>query len=287
MPTIAEAVSTLEAQLFDGREGERAAFGAWLGAETVLPDILNVSGGVGKSMLLRAFARLTEAVGRPVVLVDARDFPHTPRDFLSALALAATDDPVGYLNAVCPLILLDTAEDLGELSRYLQAELLPRLDTRVKVVVAGRNPLQRLWNEDSPCRRLVRPLPLDQITAAESRDYLQRRGLRGARLVEQVARAAGGSPLALALAADRALQHGMRDCYPSPGPELGCCRGHRRVGSGPGSDWGAEANPWRRRLYQRARLARHEQRLGLDLAAIDGSEAFGGERIGVDLVAHA
>ena len=54
MPTIAEALGSLEQELFVGRAAELAAFEQWLTADTKHPIILNVTGpgGVGKSTLL-------------------------------------------------------------------------------------------------------------------------------------------------------------------------------------------------------------------------------------------
>ncbi|MBI4319962.1 MAG: AAA family ATPase [Chloroflexi bacterium] len=79
MPTIGEAVDWLEAELFVGRERELALFERWLNTEAERPEILNVSGrgGIGKSALLRAFARAATRMGKAVVLVDGRDFPPT------------------------------------------------------------------------------------------------------------------------------------------------------------------------------------------------------------------
>jgi hypothetical protein len=42
MPTIGDALSLLEAELFVGRERELARFRQWLGAPTPRPEILNV-----------------------------------------------------------------------------------------------------------------------------------------------------------------------------------------------------------------------------------------------------
>jgi hypothetical protein len=212
MPTLGDALGALEEELFVGREREVAAFRAWLAAEPTPPRILGISGrgGVGKSALLRAFGREAQRLGRPVSLLDSRDFPHTAAGFLAALGAPDGVDPLAHLNATRPLLLLDTFEELGELTRYFQDEFLPRLDAVVKVVVAGRYTLGQEGRGDSRWRRLVQPLPLEALSAAASREYLRRRGLLDLSLAEQILGAVGGNPLALALAADLALELGTR-----------------------------------------------------------------------------
>jgi hypothetical protein len=209
MPTFDEALDSLEQQLFVGRDRELALFEQWLTSGKSAPEVLHIHGrgGVGKSALLRGFARLGRQAGWPVVLADSRDFPHTTRGLRRALA-AGRDDAVAYLNATCPLLLLDTFEELGALSRDLQA-LLAQLDTGVRVVLAGRYPSGFMGSADSPWRSLVRTLPLEPFTGDESREYLQRRGLQDPELRDQVARTAYGNPLALSLAADMVLQLGL------------------------------------------------------------------------------
>src|SRR5438046_2628663 len=117
MPTFREVLGSLEQHLFVGRARELAVFERWLAASGPLPELLSVSGrgGIGKSALLRAFARRAQQAGRPVVLVDSRDFPHSPDGLRRALA-SGQEDAVAYLNATRPLLLLDTFEELGELT---------------------------------------------------------------------------------------------------------------------------------------------------------------------------
>jgi DNA-binding CsgD family transcriptional regulator len=75
-----------------------------------------------------------------VVLADSRDFRATPEGLLHALGGSDLGEVLAGLNATRPLIMLDTFEGLGDLTRYLQEELVPGLDTAVKVVIAGRFP---------------------------------------------------------------------------------------------------------------------------------------------------
>ena len=214
--TVGRALAELEAQLFVGREVELAAFRTWIGGTS--PEILAVHGpgGVGKSELLRAFGRVAAGLGRPVVAADGRDLRPTPADLLAVLGGSTVDEVVARLNAARPLVLLDTFEELGGLTRFLQRELLPWLNVDVRVAVAGRHPLGRAWERDGAWRMLIRPMPLDGFTLDEAREYLVRRGLDDPALAARVREAAGGHPLALSLAADLALQLGVRNLIAAP-----------------------------------------------------------------------
>lgn len=213
MPTIGEALRTFEDRLFVGRENEVARFEAWLEQEPFPPHILNVSGpgGIGKSSLLHVFRRIAQNRGRQVVYLDARDFRATPESFWRALGGDSADDVLGRLNKARPLLLIDTFEEIGDLSRFLQKEFLSHLDTSVKVAIAGRYPLATIWSHDDLWRELIEPLPLEGLSNDEGHAFLKRRGLSEPGIVEQVLRAAGGHPLALSLAADLAVQLGSRD----------------------------------------------------------------------------
>jgi hypothetical protein len=218
MRTVGQAVSGLDEQLFVGREQELAAFRQWLVADTDLPETLNVSGpgGMGKSALLRAFCRIALEVGRPAVLADAHTFRATPEGLLHALGGGRTEEVLASLNETRPLLILDSFEELADLTRYLREEFFPGLDTGVKVVVAGRYPLARYWSREGSWSKLIRPLPLEGLSTAESRAYLGRRGVCDPRLIDQILNATGGHPLALSLAADMVLQFRVRDFAAAP-----------------------------------------------------------------------
>src|SRR5262249_53586606 len=153
--------------------------------------------------------------GRPIVTIDGRDVPATPEGLLASLGSVDLADSVARLNETRPLLLIDTFEELLGLGRFLQDDFLARLDTDVKVVIAGRHPLGVVWSTDSVWQKAVRGLPLAGFSAQESRAYLERRGVK-APLVEQVLNAAGGNPLALSLATDMVSQIGVRELGAAP-----------------------------------------------------------------------
>ena len=208
MPTIGEALGELEANLFVGRERQLDEFREWLASEETPPSILNVTGpgGVGKTALLAAFERRARAAGRKVAAVDGRDLIPLPDAFLAALGDPDTSS-IAALNRNRALLLVDTFEELEDLTPFLQRELLPKLDTGVRVVIAGRYPLGRAW---APWQKLIRPLAVRSLTREESEALLARRGIGDPGLVEEIIGAAGGLPLALSLAADMVQQLGVR-----------------------------------------------------------------------------
>jgi predicted outer membrane repeat protein len=196
MPTIAEAVAAGEQALFVGRANEVQVFERWLSSDPLPPEVLEVSGpgGIGKTSLLAAFRRVAQGRGRTVVEVDMRGAAGNAAALLESLGGSDPDSAVAHLNAVCPLLLLDTFEEAGDLQRLLAEDLLPRLDTAVRVVIAGRFRLGHVWRAERLGRVGLRSLSLSGLPADASRAYLERRGVGDARLVDQILRSVGGHP---------------------------------------------------------------------------------------------
>jgi AAA ATPase domain len=206
MATLGQAVRALEEQLFVGRSGELASFQHWLNAGAASPpEVLNVfgPGGIGKTALLSAFQREAKLAGRQVLLVDARTFSSAPGELLDALGGGSLDSVIARLNANRPLLLLDTVEETGGRDLLLRQRFLARLEADVRVVVASRSSLARVWAKDDLWHQLMRPLPLGGLPRANAREYLLRRGLTSHEPVfEQILAVTRGYPLGLSLAAD-------------------------------------------------------------------------------------
>jgi hypothetical protein len=212
MATIGQAARARENRRFAGRERELEAFRAWLSADE--PAILNISGpgGLGKTALLGAFER---AAGRPVVHVDGRTVLPTREAFLSALGQPTIEAAVAHLSRGAPLLMIDTFEALAGLTRFLREELIPRLDSRVRLVIAGRHPLGA-WLTGDRWPVPIRSFPLDRLNAAQSRAYLESRGIDDPELITQILASCGGWPLALSLAADLVEQFDLRRLPAAP-----------------------------------------------------------------------
>jgi hypothetical protein len=196
VPTIAEALATSEQARFVGRADELALFDSWLTSEPCAPEVLEVSGpgGIGKSSLLAAFKRLAEARGRAVVDVDLRDAAGNTAALLGLLGGTDPSSAAERLNRACAVVLLDTFEEAGDLQRLVAEELLPLLETSVRVAIAGRVRLSHGWRAERPSRVAIRCIALAGLRPEASRDYLKRRGLTDSRLIEQILAGVGGHP---------------------------------------------------------------------------------------------
>jgi DNA-binding CsgD family transcriptional regulator len=216
--TFGDILNRSDEQLFVGRAHELQLFTRWLSA-THPPEFLNVSGvaGIGKSMLMRAFARTARDAGRLVVVVDGRRFAPTPAEFLKALIGSTHADAVGFLNALRVVVLIDGFDQLAGLTQYLQDEFLAKLNPDVKVVVAGRRSLDVTWAASNDAwHRLVRPLRLAGLSEDESQLYLRQRGVGQPALRKSILRATGGHPLALSLAANMVARTDVSDLAAAP-----------------------------------------------------------------------
>lgn len=193
--------------MFVGREVELEAFRTWLDEAEGAP-VLNVvgRGGMGKTTLLSAFRRHARTHGRQIVLVNAETIEQTPDAFVAALG--SGPDPIEHCNHRRCVVLIDSYVDAPWLTTLLQEDVLPRLTSDVKVVIAGRVPLGIAW---SRWGSLVRTMTLEALAPIRAREYLTRRGVTQGPIADQIVRATGGLPLALALAADLVLQLGASD----------------------------------------------------------------------------
>ncbi|MET9557227.1 AAA family ATPase [Streptomyces sp. NPDC006645] len=176
---------------------------------------LHGMGGVGKSTLLLRFADEARAHGRAVRTVDMRCTDATPDAFWAALTAQGPPEDA-------QLLLIDSAESLGSLERWLREEFLPRMPTHLLVVVGSRRPPETEWRTDPQWWHALRSIRLPGMNDAEAAVVLRNRGVPETSVAEMV-RAAHGLPLALALFADdRETSAGTvgpgggRDLYDSP-----------------------------------------------------------------------
>ena len=152
-------------------------------------------GGIGKSALTRAVARMGETRGWRPFLVEGRDLPPKP-DALEAALSGARDEER-------PLIVFDTYERLGALDGYLRGQLLPALSEKAIVLCVGRRRPSAAWFQDG-WETVVRAVALRPLPDEEAAELLRSRGIDDESDVRVIASWAAGSPLALTLAAEAA-----------------------------------------------------------------------------------
>ncbi len=129
--TLATQMASRDAARFVGRTEELARFEGLLEESAPISVILlHGPAGVGKSALLRELARHAEARGMETVNVEARD--------LAPLAEALDEAIEPALRSARPLLLLDSWERLTALDAHLRQNLLPRLPSSARVVIASR-----------------------------------------------------------------------------------------------------------------------------------------------------
>jgi len=211
---LADHLTGARRALFVGRSRECAIFQAAIDQEQFNFQVLHLSGsgGVGKTALLHQFRSICETRAIPVAMVDARNFEATSEAFLNVLALVLSSAPETLMVQLgiteSPLvIIIDSFDDLAPLDGWLRDEFLPQLTERILVVLAGKQPLPAPWQADDGWQQVVYRLPLRNLAADESRDYLTRRGYPEA-AQQSVIDFTHGYPLALSLVSDLYTQNG-------------------------------------------------------------------------------
>ena len=194
-------------RVFVGREAELALWRDALQTQSCPFAVLWFvgPGGVGKSTLLLRLADLARDEGIEPVVVDVRSLVGSPTTLLERLAgraSATVDDVAAALDGpVRRVLLLDTAEDLGELEDWLRDVLLPTLPASVLIAVAGRRPPGPGWRIDPAWSDLLRVVALRNLSPDDSRRLLEARGVDW-RAQPRLLAETHGHPLALALVAD-------------------------------------------------------------------------------------
>ncbi|SFK65403.1 AAA family ATPase [Amycolatopsis sacchari] len=195
---LGDAVEAGRDRGFVGRGPELAAFRAALAGTAPPIHHVHGPGGIGKSMLLRRYAREARRAGRRVVELDGKSGEK------AASPIAAVGDAVRDPA----LVLLVDHLNLCDIKGTREQEwLLTQLPVGAVVVVASREPPEPPAVADPGWAKLVRVTALGDLAPAEAVEVLAAHGVPAARH-QDVLSFAGGNPLALALAARAARDDG-------------------------------------------------------------------------------
>jgi hypothetical protein len=209
--TIGDLLRDARRRRFVGRRSELELFRAAIAAQD--PDVavlhLHGPGGIGKSTLLDAFARVAEANAAAVVRLDARDVPASPKAVLDALrgSVEVPDDGPIEVAPGRLALLIDTYERFAEIDRWIREQLMPRLPLGAVTVLAGRTAPGPEWRSDPAWRDLIRVVSLRNLDPGDSRDYLAASGVESG-LHDRLVDLTHGHPLALSLYTDVVVRGG-------------------------------------------------------------------------------
>lgn len=189
---LGEHAAAREAATFVAREAELAVLATLL--DTASPHrVALVSGaaGVGKTALLREAVRRGRGRGYQPVWLDAREL-REGRSLPAVLAEAAGLDR--------PLLVVDSAEDLGDGERLLRDEGLALLPAAARAVLGSRRPLDPAW-WGSPWAASIVTVPVGPFESGAASAFLAARGIREPDEANAVLAWAEGHVLSLTLAA--------------------------------------------------------------------------------------
>jgi hypothetical protein len=197
-----------------GRRAELELFGSAVasGSSDLAVLYLHGPGGIGKTSLLDAFAKVATEHGAAVVRLDAREFAATPAAILNAMrGIVEVPDDGPISGTTDPLVLLiDSYERLMPVDEWLRERLVPQLPVDAVTVLAGRTPPGPGWRADPAWRDLFRVVSLRNLAPADSRAFLDACGVDPEHHDRLVA-LTHGHPLGLSLCADVAVRGGEFD----------------------------------------------------------------------------
>ncbi|MBW5447030.1 hypothetical protein GE107_13255 [Cohnella sp. CFH 77786] len=149
---------------FVGRRSEKLWFEKHLSSDPNKEKIINVygTGGIGKSTLLDEFKCMASRRGIPFILLESKEFRHTPAGLLKQLTSSLSpssslSDSVPPSLSACAAELnryaeptglylaFDTYEEWNQLDRFIRESLIPELSDRIHLILSGRYPLSGDW----------------------------------------------------------------------------------------------------------------------------------------------
>lgn len=167
--TWGDRLRQLKQHYFVGREAEKEIFQSFLLQSERTERILYLygPGGIGKSTLIDQFGMIAEQHETVFMVLDSRDFSHSPEGFCEKLyqlldfpdaddSETVNQSTAGKLSDCLALLFqmatekkivlaIDTYEEMGDLDDWLRDTFLVELPDNIIVVLAGRLPLSGEW----------------------------------------------------------------------------------------------------------------------------------------------
>ncbi len=203
--TLADRLAERRNARFVGRKAELELFDrAVSGADSFAVLYLHGPGGVGKTFLLAAFARMVAGSGQVTIQVDGHRVMPTIDGFLDAGRRFVPIDERGVVEVPKDgrlVWLIDGYDGLGDIDDWMRTAFLPGLPSSSLVVLAGRTPPGSDWRADPAWGEMLRVVSLRNLPVADCAAYLDRRGVEQS-LLDSFVAASHGHPLALALLCD-------------------------------------------------------------------------------------
>lgn len=210
-------MTALEQNLFFGRKKELAFLAQAQRQDG--PDVIGVYGlaGIGKSSLLDQCMKQLGGTSQQIIFFDCQLIEPTPSAFLVALSekLAITATSIEQLRValdevVTPVLLvLDQFESFRLLDTWLRCNFMPRLQSKIRLIFAGRIKPDSQWLIHCPKNCIFKSLKLETLSTIETKAYLSAVGLDEENALA-INRFAEGHPLALRLASVAILEQPAR-----------------------------------------------------------------------------
>ncbi len=226
--TIGDRLEHAKQAHFIGRQDEVRVFERALADTSRSWLILNIfgPGGIGKSTLLDAFRRSTEASNSLYLYIDAPDCGNSAEIFIAQLCAMLTssvtceqkklfDQLAQIAESKQVVIAIDTFEEIGDMNRWIREYFLPKLPGNCMIVIAGRHALTDLWQAQPVWHSLIKPLALENFDQQLTHEFLQQNGVSDQALIERAWHYTAGYPLALSLSVMLAKREGQTSIPPS------------------------------------------------------------------------
>jgi DNA-binding CsgD family transcriptional regulator len=210
-----DKIDRLEQHYFVGRAKEIDTFTHFLLDADHPFFILNVcgSGGIGKSYLLREFARIAKYHNRVVLMPDTQELQHSPNHLIQSLMQGLNGSERSGLDSLNEIaekqglvLIIDEYHHIRGLNSWLRDYFLSGLSSKARIILSGRTPLDGPWAVSPAWRQSIITMPLDFFSKFEVTDYIAKHGIVEEEAIREALTVSAGHPLMLSLIVPM-LQH--------------------------------------------------------------------------------